>query len=353
MAERAPARLPTEAVLDLLVVGAGPTGIAVGAEARGAGLSVLLVDRGPLTANLLGFPTYMTFFTTREKLEIAGVPFSAPNDKPDRREALAYYHAVVARHGLDLALHEEVTGIRRQDGGFEVGSRGREGERRLRRARAVALATGYFHNARRLGVPGEDRDWVRSRYLEPYGHFGERVAIVGGGNSAAEAALDLHRNGARVTLIHRGSELKRTVKYWLKPDLENRIAEGGVEARFDTEVTAFLEDGLELRSRRGRERLPADAAYVLIGYEVDWELERRSGVEVDPETLVPAFDPETCETNVAGLYVAGTLQAGRDTGRIFIENSRDHGRRIVRHLSGRLRPRPATTPPESPPGGTR
>ncbi len=353
MAERGPARLPAESVLDLLVVGAGPTGIALGAEAKQAGLSVLLVDRGPLTANLLGFPTYMSFFTTRERLEIAGVPFSAPSEKPDRREALAYYRAVVAHHELPLALHEEVSEIRRRDGGFEVGSRGRDGDRRLRRARAVALATGYFHNPRRLGVPGEDRSWVRLRYREPYGHFGERVAVVGGGNSAAEAALDLHRNGARVTLIHRGGELKGTVKYWLKPDLENRIAEGGVEARFETEVEAFGEDGLELRSPRGRERLPADAAYVLIGYEVDWELERRAGVEVDAATLVPAFDPETCESNVAGLYLAGTLQAGRDTGRIFIENSRDHGRKIVRHLRDRLRPREATARPGRPPRSVR
>ncbi len=335
-------RLPAESVLDLLVVGAGPTGIAIGVEARQVGLTALVVDRGPLTANLLGFPTYMTFFTTRERLEIAGVPFSAPNDKPDRREALAYYRAVVAHHELPLALHEEVTEVRRQDGRFEVGSRGHGGESRLRRARAVALATGYFHNPRKLGVPGEGRDWVHSRYREPYGHFGERVVVVGGGNSAAEAALDLHRNGARVTVVHRGGELRKTVKYWLKPDLENRISEGGVEARFESRVTAFAEDGLELRSPRGVERLPADAAYVLIGYEVDWRLERSFGIDVDSETLVPVFDPETCETNVSGLYVAGTLQAGRDTGRIFIENSRDHGRRIVRHLRGRLRPREAT-----------
>jgi len=325
-------------VLDLLIVGAGPTGIAVGAEARRAGLDVLLVDRGPLTAALLTFPTYMTFFTTRDKLEIADVPFTIPEEKPDRRQALAYYRLVAAHHRLPLALHEEVVAARPAPEGFVVESRAAAGPRR-RSAQAVVLATGYFGQPRRLGVPGEELAWVRSRYAEAYPHFGEAVVVVGGGNSAAEAALDLWRNGARVTLVHRGPALRPTVKYWLKPDLENRIAEGAIAARFDTVVGAFRDGGVEVESGGRREVLPADAAYVLIGYLPDAELERRCGVTVDAETLVPVFDPETCESNVPGLYVAGTLQAGRDTGRIFIENSRDHGRRIVGHLTsqGRLR----------------
>ena len=222
-----------DARLDLLVVGAGPTGIAIGAEAKGAGLSTLLVDRGALTANLMAFPTSMTFFTTRDRLEIAGLPFPVPHDKPDRREALTYYRSVVAHHDLPLALHEEVLAVTPLGDGFEVRTRTRAGER-LRGARAVALATGYFHNPRLLGVTGEDQEWVSSRYLEPYGHFGERVVIVGGGNSAAETALDLWRNGANVTVIHRGASFKPTVKYWVKPDIENRVADGAIEARFET-----------------------------------------------------------------------------------------------------------------------
>jgi thioredoxin reductase (NADPH) len=326
-------------VLDLLVVGAGPTGIAVGAEARRAGLTTLLVDRGALTQNLLDFPTFMTFFTTRELLEIADIPFAIPDEKPDRRQALVYYRAVAAHYRLPLALHEEVLATRREGDGFRVRTR-RHGAERERAARAVALATGYFGQPKRLGVPGEEGAAVRHRYRDAYPHFGEHVVVVGGGNSAAEAALDLWRGGARVTLVHRGAALKETVKYWLKPDLENRIAEGALAARFDTRVVAFTEGAIEIERQGTREPLAADATYVLIGYLPDAALEERCGVRVDPHTLVPQFDPETCESNVPGLYLAGTLQAGRDTGRIFIENSRDHGVKIVRHLRSRLESAP-------------
>ncbi len=329
------ARSEGNGVLDLLVVGAGPTGLAIGAEARRAGLEVLLVDRGPLLANLLEFPTYMTFFTTREKLEIAGVPFAVPDDKPDRRQAVAYYQAVARRHRVRVASFEEVETAERRGDGFEVVTRGRHGERR-RQARAVALATGYFHNPRRLGVPGEARPWVSYRYREPYRHFGERVVVVGGGNSAAEAALDLWRAGAEVTIVHRRSELKPSIKYWLKPDLDNRIAEGAIATRLDSRVMAFGPEAVEIEGPAGRAELAADAAYVLIGYTPDVALERRCGITVDPDTLVPVFDPASCESDVPGLYVAGTLQAGARTDLIFIENSRGHGERIVRHLRSRL-----------------
>jgi thioredoxin reductase (NADPH) len=323
-----------EPPVDVLVVGAGPTGIAVGAEARTAGLTTLLVDRGPLTANLLEMPVYMRFFTTRDKLEIADVPFTSADDKPDLRQALVYYRAVAERYRLPLARHEEVVSVERGPAGFLVRSRGRDGERR-RLAAAVVLATGYFGTPRRLGVPGEDRPWVRSRYREPYRHTGEAVVVVGGGNSACEAALELWRAGARVTMLVRGPELKPTVKYWLKPDVENRIEEGSIAARFSTVVESFGEDGLVARGPSGPETVAADAAYVLVGYDTDAALLRRCGIEVDPETLVPTYDEATCETNVPGLYVAGTVQSGRETNRIFIENSRDHGQRIVRHLLAR------------------
>ena len=317
--------------VDLLVVGAGPTGIAIGAEARSAGLDALLLDRGPLLANLLAFPTYMQFFTTRDLLEVAGIPFAIPREKPDRREAIAYYHSVARRFDLAVAAHEEVVEVRREGGLFEVETLTETGSR-IRRSRAVVLATGYFHRPRRLGVPGEDGERVRSRYVEPYGHFGEDVIVVGGGNSAAETALDLWRNGARVTVVHRGEAIKQTIKYWLKPDFEHRVEEGSIAAAFNSRVTAFGDKAVHIEGPEGRRVLAADAAYVLIGYTPDAELERRCGIEVDPETLVPEFDPETCESNVPGLYVAGTLQAGRRTDKIFIENSRDHGARIVRHL---------------------
>lgn len=335
MAERPLETPDPAAVADLLVVGAGPTGIAIGAEARRTGLEVVLVERGPLTANLVDFPVYMRFFTTRDLLEIADLPFAVPDDKPDRRQALTYYRAVAAHHRLPIALHEEVRRVVRGGDLFEVETERATGGRRWR-ARAVALATGYFHRPRRLGVPGEELPFVHQRYVEPYGHFGESVVIVGGGNSAVEAALEMWRAGVEVTLVHRREAVKTTVKYWLRPDFENRVEDGSIAARYETVVTGFRNGVIELSGPGGASSLAADAVYVLIGYHVDAELERRCGIEVDAATEVPSFDPESCETNVPGLYVAGTLQAGNDLGRIFIENSREHGVRIVRHLSRRL-----------------
>jgi thioredoxin reductase (NADPH) len=328
---RREARAP---VLDLLVVGAGPTALAVGVDALRAGLSVLLVERGALTDAILHFPTHMTFFTTRDLLEIAGVPFAIPEDKPDRRQALAYYRAVAALHRVPLALHEEVLSARLRRGVFHVETRTVAGVA-SRRARNIVLATGYFGDPKRLQVPGEALPWVRSRYREAHFHFGERVVVVGGGNSAVETALDLWRGGAKVTLVHRGAAVKPTVKYWLRPDFENRVAEGTIAARLGARVTRFAGAApgrVEIEVGGVREVLEAEAAYVLVGYRPDVDFERRCGIAVDPETLVPTHDPETGETNVPGLYVAGTLQAGRDTGKIFIENSREHGQRIVRHL---------------------
>jgi len=324
--------------LDLLVVGAGPTAIAIGAEARRQGLSVLLVDRGPLTSAIQGYPTFMEFFTTRDRLEIADVPFTIPDDKPTRRQALVYYRMVVERYQVPLALYEDVLEVRRQGELFMISTRRLQGPR-THRARAVALATGYFINPRRLEVTGADLPWVYSRYKEPHPHFGQDVVVVGAGNTAAEAALDLWRNGVRVTLVHRGAHVRPGVKYWLKPDIENRIEEGSIPAHFNSLVRAFLpEGGVELETPAGPRVLPAQAAYVLLGYQPDADFERRCGVAVDPETLIPTFDPETCESNVPGLYVAGTLQAGRWTDRIFIENSRDHGPKIIAHLKSRLAP---------------
>lgn len=323
-------------VVDLLIVGGGPTGIALGAEARRAGLEALVVDRGPLLANLLAFPTYMKFFTTRDLLEIAEIPFAIPQDKPDRRQAIAYYHSIARQFQLDVAPQEEVVSAQREGDFFEVQTV-QEGESRTRKSRAVALATGYFHRPRRLGVAGEDKPWVHSRYMEPYSHYGEDVVVVGGGNSAAETALDLWRNGARVTLVHRGEAVKKTIKYWLRPDFEHRVEEGSIAAAYRSRVRSFGDHVVQIEGPSGIRVLPARAAYVLVGYTPDADLERRCGVELDDETLIPNFDPDTCETNVPGLYVAGTLQAGRRTDKIFIENSRAHGVRIVRHLSEVLR----------------
>jgi len=329
-------RLPVdpERAVDLLVIGAGPSGLAIGAAAVKAGLEVLLLDRGGLCDGIRQYPTDLQFFTTRERLEIAGVPFAIPDAKPNRRQALAYYREVARQWNVPLALHETVTGVRRAGEGFEVTSTRGERERRWR-AGAVALASGYFGKPLRLGVPGEDLPWVSSRYHEPYGHFGDRVVVIGGGNTAAEAALELYRWQAQVTMVHRGAAFRPGVKYWLKPDLENRIAEGSIAAHLETTVEAFVDGAVEVRTPHGRKSLPADAAYVLIGYLPELELARQVGVTLEPETLMPRVDPETCESDVPGFFIAGTLQAGRFTNRIFIENSRDHGPRIVACLARR------------------
>ncbi|MEO7794673.1 MAG: NAD(P)-binding domain-containing protein [Thermoanaerobaculia bacterium] len=340
--------MSTRPIVDLLVVGAGPTGIGLGAEAIRAGLSTLLVDRGALVASLVDYPTEMLFFTTRDRLEIAGVPFTIPDDKPNRRQAVAYYQAVAAKYELPLALHENVESIQPTANGFVVSCRGRFGPVE-RHARAVAIASGYFCNPLRLGVPGEDLPWVHSRYREPLAHFAEPVVVVGGGNSGVEAALDLFRHGARVTLVHHRPALRETVKYWVKPDIENRIAEGGIRALLGAEVVAFAPGVVRVRTGSGGtggpaapdssgiEELPAGAAYVLIGYAPETGILEAAGVGVDPVTGAPEFDSANCETAVPGLYVAGTIQAGRETHRIFIENSRDHGVRIAAHLADRLR----------------
>lgn len=330
---------------DLLVVGAGPTGIAIGAEAIGRGLDALLVDQGPLTAAIQLYPVHLTFFTTRDRLEIAGVPFTVPEEKPSRRQALVYYRSVVERFRIPLALHEEVTAIRPPDepgGRFEVASRHR-GEERRYRPRAVAVATGYFFNPKRLGVPGEELPWVSDRYVDPYRHFGEHVVVIGAGNTAVEAALDLWRNDVRVTLVHRGDGVKGSVKYWLKPDFDNRVEEGSIAARYGRCVAGFHEEAGErwvetvpAAGGGAAERLPCDSAYVFLGYRPDTCLFAAAGVAIDPVTLVPAHDPATCESNVPGLYLAGTLQAGAATDKIFIENSRHHAPLIVEHLAARL-----------------
>lgn len=333
-------------MLDLLVVGAGPTGIAVGCEAIRAGFSVKVFDRGALTNSFLNYPTYLTFFTTRDRMEIAGIPLSIPEEKANRQQALAYYRAVATRFGIPLALHEEVLEARRAvDGTFCVSVR-KHKQIGTHWSRAVVIATGYFDNPLKLDIPGMHSTWVKSFFREAYPHYGEDVLIVGGGNSACKTALDLWRNGARVTMVVRDQKFHESVKYWILPDIENRVREGSITAHMNSVVAEFTQEprGAVIRKAGawpgGDETfVAAEAAYVLIGYRPDETLLRNCGVEVDAKSLVPRFAPDTCETNVPGLYVAGTIQAGLDTDRVFIDNSRDHGTRIVAHLARRLKSR--------------
>ena len=317
--------------LDLVIGGAGPAGLAVAIAAHQAGLDYEVLEKGCLVNAIFHFPRNMTFFTTPDLLEIGGLPFVTPYEKPTQWEALRYYRRVTDTYGLRIALGEEVHEMERDGRTFVLRLR-RGGERR---AVAVVLATGYYDHPNRLGVPGEDLPHVSHYYDEPHPFYRKKVVVVGGKNSAAIAALELARAGASVTLVHRGERISDSVKYWIKPDIENRIKDGAIATRFGTRVLEIRPDVVVVGTSRDRAELPAHAVFLLTGYHPDADFFRRAGVRVDPETLKPELDPATFETNVPGLYMAGSVVSGRETGRIFIENGRFHGEAIVRALVAR------------------
>jgi bacillithiol disulfide reductase len=336
-----PSAIQKKMLSDVLVIGGGPAGLATAIAAKQAGLDYVVVEKGALVNSLLHYPTNMVFFTTPELLEIGGMPFVSPNEKPTRQEALRYYRRVTDAYGIEIAFDEAVTAVRREGEDrnrvFAVESQTEREGPRVRRARTVVIATGAYDVANRLGIPGEDLPHVSHYYSEPHAFFRKDVIIVGGKNSAAEAALDLFRNGARVTLIHRRAALGDSIKYWVKPDIENRIKEGSIAARFETTV-AEIRTGSVVVVRGGvQEEIPAAAAFLLTGYRSDTALLQASGVSIDPATCGPVFNAETYETNVPGLFVAGAVVAGLQSGKIFIENGRFHGQvaidNIVRKLS--------------------
>jgi thioredoxin reductase (NADPH) len=321
---------------DVLVVGAGPAGLAVAIAAGQARLRCEVLEKGVLVNSIFHFPRAMTFFTTPDLLEIGGLPFVTPYEKPTQWEALRYYRRVADAYALPIALGEEVREITRGEEGFRVVTRRvRDGEERARRARHVVLATGYYDHPNRLGVPGEDLPHVSHYYDEPHPFYRRRVVVVGGKNSAAIAALELHRAGAQVTLVHRRAALADSIKYWIKPDIENRIKDGAVAARFSTRVLEIRRDHVLVEDGAGRAELPAEAVFLLTGYHPDADFFRRAGIHVDEETLRPEHDPATLESNVPGLYLAGSVVSGRETSRIFIENGRFHGEQIVKAILAR------------------
>ncbi|MFN3596821.1 MAG: YpdA family putative bacillithiol disulfide reductase [Rubricoccaceae bacterium] len=322
-----------EPAVDLLVVGAGPIGLACAIEARRVGLSARVVEKGALANSLVGYPAQMEFFSTPELLEIGGHPLPTRRYKPLREEALDYYRGVAAREDLDVRLYERVLRVDGQDGAFRVAT-----SRGMHHARKVAVATGFFDQPNRLGVPGETLSHVLHYYREPYPFVGQRVAVIGAKNSAAKAALECHRHGARVTLVVRGPEVSPSVKYWIRPDLLNRIADGAIEALFNTRVTAIREGALDVATPDGPRTLGADFVLALIGYEPDFAFLEALGVALEGEARVPRYDPVTMESNRAGIYLAGTVCGGRNTSRWFIENGRIHAAQIAAHLAGRPAP---------------
>ena len=326
-----------EDIFDFLVVGAGPTGLACAIEAQKAGFRVVLVDKGCVCNSLFHYPAHMTFFTTPELLEIGDIPFPSPNPKPSRNEALQYYRLVTAYYELDVRQYHCVKRVTGADGDFTVHTEDRFGRAGALRTRKLAMSTGYYDLPNYMRIPGENLSKVHHYYNDPHPFFEMDVVVIGGKNSAAIAALELWRSGARVTLVHRGPGVQPHVKYWIKPDIENRIKNGEVKALFNSQVVEITPDSVVVETPEGRQTLKNDFVFAMTGYHPDFDFLERLGVLfVGPDRL-PVCDAETLESNVSGIYLAGVIVAGSRTNEIFIENGRFHGRQIAQALASKLR----------------
>jgi thioredoxin reductase (NADPH) len=325
---------------DVIIVGAGPSGLAAAIACARRGLDYEVLEGGVLVNSIFNFPAHMVFFTTPELLEIGGLPLVSPYEKPTRIEALRYYRRVADACRLNVSLRQRVVAVRACGNGadavLEVCSLPAGGGERVQAARSVILAVGYYGQPNLLGVPGEDLPHVSHYYREAHQYYGQRVVVVGGANSAAEAALELYRSGAKVTLVHRHAALSSSIKYWVLPDIENRIKEGSVAARLGATVRRIDPDCVHVEQEGRADALPADAVLLLTGYHTDREFLRRCGVQIDPVSLVPAHDPETLETNVPNLFLAGGVVAGVGSAPVFIENGRLHGEKVVALVANRL-----------------
>jgi len=356
---------------DVICIGAGPTGLACAIEVKRAGLRPLVIDKGCLCNSLYHYPTNMLFFTTPERMEIGDLPMTSTGGKPTRAEALKYYRRAVEHYGVEARLYERVSRIDGQDGAFVVHTTDElttgeptaelgpgeglvprqeagQGVTREYRGRKIIIATGYYDLPNRMGIPGEELPHVSHYFTDAHPYWNQDVVVIGAKNSAAEAALDLFRAGARVTLIHRGPELGKTLKFWVKPDIENRIRAGEIQAMFSTAVMRIEPGRVWVKSSGPEEAIPATQVFAMTGYHPDYDFLRKQGIHLDAEILRPAIDPNTLETNVPGIYVAGVVVGGKKTSDIFIENGRFHGRQIVAAITGKGRI--AEPAPVAPPG---
>ena len=324
--------------VDLLVVGGGPCGLAAAISAQKAGMRAVVIEAQVVVSTIAHYPTYARFFSTAEKLSLGGMPFVVATEKPTRRDALAYYRAVVGHFAIRVRQYERVTSIDKDDSGFRVRSVKRSGEVLTTHARAVVVATGYFGSPNYLRVPGEDLPLVTHVYREGHEAFDQDVVVVGGGNSAAEAALDLWRSGARVTLVHFGPTFDKKIKPWVLPDFTNRMNEGSIGAEWNSRVQRIESDGVIVNGASGEKKLPASFVYVMTGFAPQVDLLRAANVPIVAATGIPTHDPETLETSVPGLFIAGVVTAGFDANKVFIENGRYHGDKIVARLQGQSAP---------------
>lgn len=322
---------------DAIVAGAGPTGLACGIELQRLGLNALLIEKGCVVNSLYHYPTNMVFFTTPELLEIGDIPMTSLNEKPTRTEALKYYRRVADHYKLQIRQYERVDRIEGEDNAFTVHTEDRNGCPRQYVTSKVVLATGFYDRPNLLGVPGEDLPKVIHYYREAHPYYGQEVAVIGGKNSAAIAALELHWSGARVTLIHRRAGLSDSVKYWIRPNVENRIANGEIKACFNSHVAEIRPNEILVRTPDGDVWLKNDFVFAMTGYHPDLEFMSAHGVPVDRESGRPYTDPETLESRRKGIFLAGVLVAGMHTNEIFIENGRFHGRKIAEAIASDLR----------------
>ena len=319
-------------VFDLLVVGAGPTGLACAIEAQKAGLRVVVVDKGCVCNSLFHYPAHMTFFTTPELLEIGGIPFPSTHTKPNRNEALQYYRRVAALYKLDVRQYHRVERVAGSDGAFTVHTVDRFGRSGALHARKLVIATGYYDLPNYLHIPGENLSKVHHYYFDPHPYFDTDVLVVGGKNSAAIAALELWRGGARVTLVHRDAGISHQVKYWIRPDIEKRIQDAQIDAYFSSELVEITPDSVVIQTPTDRVILENDFVFAMTGYHPDFQLLESMGIQLQKEERRPICNPETLESNVPGIYLAGVIVAGSRTNEIFIENGRHHGEQIAKAL---------------------
>ncbi len=321
---------------DVLVIGAGPTGMASAIEAQRAGFRVALVDKGCLVNSLFHYPANMTFFTTPELLEIGDIPFPSANQKPTRSEALEYYRNVAQHYRLDVRQYQKVLTVTGYDSAFKVQTIDRNRNEHEYTTRKIVVATGYYDLPNYMGIPGEDLPKVMHYYKEPHPYFDMDVLVIGAKNSAAIAALELWRRGSRVTLVHRGPGIHNNVKYWIKPDIENRIKNGEVTGYFNSCVLEIKPESVHIKTPEGEKTLKNDFVFALTGYHPDYEFLQSLGIELTHPEMRPVCDPHTFESNVPGIYVAGCVVAGSRTSEIFIENGRFHGKQIAEDLKKKL-----------------
>ena len=322
--------------VDALVVGAGPTGLACGIELQQRGVKTVLIEKGCVVNSIYHYPPHMVFFTTPELLEIGGLPMTSLNDKPNRTEALKYYRRAADHYKLDIHQYERVDRIEGNEGSFLASTTDRYGCHHTYGAGQIVLATGYYDLPNLLDVPGEDLPKVMHYYKEPHAYYNQDVAVIGAKNSAAIAALELYWTGARVTLIHRGEEISNKVKYWIKPNIENRIKNREIQAFFWSRVLEIREDSILLSTPQGEVLLKNDFVFALIGYSPDLKFLNSIGITLDPATLRPRTHPQSLESDRPGVYLAGVIVAGMHTNEIFIENGRFHGKQIAQSIASKL-----------------